>query len=110
MAKVQLTAAQSGGRWAQIRGFGADVALCQFVGIEDTRQTEVCRSYAGIIRPPSDPIWSTITPPNHFNCRSTVRPIFAGTDEARRLVVTPDGDLAQVAAPEDGFAAGFPPR
>ena len=101
--RTNATAAQTAGRWAQIRSFGDDVALVEFVAIEDTRTTDVCRSYAGIVRPPGDPVWSLITPPNHFNCRSTLRPIFAGTEEARQLVVTPDGELAP--DPQEGFEA-----
>jgi uncharacterized protein with gpF-like domain len=34
--------------------------------------TELCRSMNGVIRPKDDPIWDRLTPPNHWNCRSTL--------------------------------------
>lgn len=103
--RTNATAANLAGRWSQIRAFGDDIEVLEYITIEDTRTTEVCRSYAGIVRPSSDPIWNAITPPNHFNCRSTIRPVFSGTEEARMLVVTPDGELADIPRPQKGFEA-----
>lgn len=61
-------------------GFEADKPLAlQFVGIDDARQTDVCHSLSGIVRPYGDPFWQSHFPPLHFNCRSTIRAIY---DEA----------------------------
>jgi len=60
-------------------GFEATQPLAlEFVGLEDDRQTDICRklSEARIIRPYGDPFWDTHTPPLHFNCRSTLRAIY----------------------------------
>jgi len=60
-------------------GFEATKPLAlEFVGLEDGRQTDICRklSEARIIRPYGDPFWDTHTPPLHFNCRSTLRAIY----------------------------------
>ncbi|HOP33239.1 MAG TPA: phage minor head protein [Candidatus Hydrothermia bacterium] len=50
-------------------------AYYEFVGITDVRQTPTCRARSGIIRPATDPFWSTNWPPLHFNCRSTIRAV-----------------------------------
>ncbi|MDR0443260.1 MAG: minor capsid protein [Treponema sp.] len=53
----------------------------ELLGIDDTRQTDICHS---LTVPPfrrkyNDPVWETLWPPFHFNCRTTVRAIY---DEA----------------------------
>ena len=45
--------------------------------IIDPVTTEFCRKTDGRIYLASDPIWKSITPPNHFNCRSVLSPITA---------------------------------
>lgn len=55
----------------------------EFIGIEDSRQTEACASRTGTVLPYTDPWWETNWPPLHYNCRSTVRPIYR--DEAEEL-------------------------
>lgn len=51
------------------------VAL-EFIGIEDSRQTSICASRTGTILPYTDPWWESNWPPLHYNCRSTIRPIY----------------------------------
>ncbi|MGP1418338.1 MAG: minor capsid protein [Sphaerochaetaceae bacterium] len=65
------------------------VAL-QFIGIEDGRQSEVCKACSGIILPYTDPFWDTHWPPLHYKCRSTVRAIYEYEAEAMGLM-TKDG-------------------
>jgi SPP1 gp7 family putative phage head morphogenesis protein len=48
----------------------------EFVGIEDSRQTDICAKRTGIILPYTDPWWDANWPPLHFGCRSTVRAIY----------------------------------
>lgn len=50
----------------------------QYSAVIDSRTTEFCRSYDGFTRPPSDPAWQEIVPPNHYNCRSIVVPVVTG--------------------------------
>lgn len=49
----------------------------EFIGIEDGRQSDICRACSGVILPYTDPWWDTHWPPLHFNCRSTVRAIYS---------------------------------
>lgn len=77
---VYRTNAQTAYNVGRAMGFEADKPLAlQFVGIDDARQTDVCHSLSGIVRPYGDPFWQSHFPPLHFNCRSTIRAIY---DEA----------------------------
>ncbi len=51
--------------------------LLEFIGIEDARQTDICAQRTGTVLPPDDPWWERNWPPLHYNCRSTVRGIYA---------------------------------
>jgi len=53
------------------------VAL-ELIGIDDARQTEICRSLTvpPFRRPYGDPVWEHLWPPFHFNCRTTVRAVY----------------------------------
>jgi SPP1 gp7 family putative phage head morphogenesis protein len=50
-------------------------AYLEFVGIEDVRQTTICRQRSGTILPATHPFWKSNWPPLHYNCRSTVRAV-----------------------------------
>lgn len=61
------------------------VAL-EFIGIEDSRQSEICAARSGVILPYNDPWWESNWPPLHYNCRSTVRAIYREEAEATGLM------------------------
>ena len=50
----------------------------ELIGIDDDRQTETCHALTvpPFRRPYDDPVWDTMWPPFHFNCRTTVRAIY----------------------------------
>ena len=60
----------------------------EFIGIDDSRQSEICAARTGVIRPYTDPWWDDNWPPLHYNCRSTVREIFPEEAKARGLEPT----------------------
>lgn len=70
------------------------VAL-EFLGIEDSRQTDICRSLSNVVRPWGDPFWDTRIPPLHFGCRSTIRGIY---DEEE--LPTKDGQVQWTREPD----------
>jgi hypothetical protein len=84
------------------------VAL-ELVGISDARQSDICYELTKqpFIRPYGDPVWQSLWPPFHFNCRTTVRAIYdpkeldeyGGADNAYKL--------GYKAKPEKGFG-GYP--
>lgn len=105
--RTNATAAYNAGRRQQFRETGG-IELLEYVGISDRRQTDICRSYDGLRRPVDDPIWDTITPPNHFSCRSTVRAIFRGTPEAGEVSPTSETEVEsrlEEHPPDEGFEA-----
>ena len=53
------------------------VAL-ELVGITDDRQTDICYRLTNppFIRPYDDPVWKTLWPPFHFNCRTMIWGIY----------------------------------
>ena len=86
-------------------GAFADPALAPYIqayeytAIIDPRTTEFCESYDGWTRPTTDPRWSEIWPPNHFNCRSLVVAAVTG-DTWERSKTTPSAE------PQEGFTMG----
>ena len=78
----------------------------EFVGIEDSRQTEICAERSGVVRPASDPWWNSNWPPLHFNCRSTVRGVYRDEIEGEdALSVTNHDDLAAFPKAAGGFGS-----
>lgn len=63
------------------------IEALQYSSIIDSRTTEFCRRYDKFTRPPSDPIWGTITPPNHFSCRAIIIAVVVGEDWVRTVRV-----------------------
>jgi SPP1 gp7 family putative phage head morphogenesis protein len=53
-------------------------AALELVGIRDARQSDICAELTRqpFIRPYNDPVWQSLWPPFHFNCRTTVRGIY----------------------------------
>lgn len=73
----------------------------EFIGIEDFRQTPVCSARSGIVKKRTDPFWKKNFPPLHFNCRSTVRPVYA--EEADAFGIKESADVSLPNAPAKGF-------
>ena len=103
--RTNATAASAAGRWTQIRELGDAVVALEYVTIEDTRTTTTCAALSGLVAAVGSDVWRAYLPPNHHACRSTVRPVFAGTAEAAALPPTPPDRIAALPAPADGFDA-----
>lgn len=54
---------------------GDFVVAYEYSAVLDSRTTKFCRTYDDRVYAKNDPIWGTITPPNHFNCRSVIIPV-----------------------------------
>jgi SPP1 gp7 family putative phage head morphogenesis protein len=100
--RTNIQSAYNAGRRIQIMRDG-NVKFLEFIGIRDKRQTEICRTRSGIIRPANEPLWGRNWPPLHFNCRSTVRPISVEESTRNDIKPTPDSDLDNIADAQDGF-------
>ncbi|WP_456437201.1 phage head morphogenesis protein, partial [Desulfurobacterium sp.] len=99
--RTNISTAYNAGRLMQFARSRDRIKLLEYVAIEDSRTTPICRRLDGTRLPPDDPFWATYTPPNHFNCRSTVRAIFKGSSEAKRARVKKPEDIPPV---PEGFA------
>lgn len=82
----------------------------EFIGISDSRQSDICSERTGIILPYSDPWWQENWPPLHYNCRSTVRGIYS--EEAREMGLNAKGAkewskpyMAKSESAQSGFGA-----
>ena len=73
----------------------------EFIGIEDFRQTPVCAARSGIVKKRTDPFWKKNFPPLHFNCRSTVRPVYP--EEATAFGIKESAEVSFPDAPAKGF-------
>ena len=67
------------------------VPALKYSAIIDSRTTQFCRDHNDKTYLREDPIWATITPPNHFNCRSVLIPVIDGQSftVSNRLSVQP---------------------
>lgn len=108
IARTNVTNIFNQGRIA----IGSDPDLGDFVegyeysAIIDKRTTPFCRAYDGFTRPKNDPIWSSITPPNHFNCRSIL--IFATVMDEWKSTKLPREKVkgekkVEIVQPNNGF-------
>lgn len=99
--RTNIQTAYSAGKFSQLDGH-SDKFVGQFDAILDDATTETCRELNGKIYPLDSPFWDMYMPPLHFNCRSTVRPVYNGEVEERGLYVSdklPPGSVK----PSDGF-------
>lgn len=70
--------AQMAHQWNEIERYKDVLPLLQYDGVDDSRQSDICRSLDGIIAPVGDPIWKRIAPLNHFLCRCRLRQLTEG--------------------------------
>lgn len=57
------------------------ITAYQYIAIIDNATTEFCLSHDEQIIQANDPQLSTINPPNHYNCRSILSPVFLGENQ-----------------------------
>lgn len=90
---LAINSAQMAAKWKQILLNADTLPLLQFDAVLDNRTTEICRPLDGVILPIDHEFWKRFYPPNHFNCRSTVRQLASGVvtaDEKIPVVEIPD--------------------
>lgn len=106
--RTAVASAQMAAKWTRIQQDKDLFPLLQFDAVIDDRTTELCSSLNGVIRPVDDPFWDQYYPPNHFNCRSTVRQLQQGE-------ITPDDKISYPDLPAyfktnlAKFGIAFPP-
>ena len=73
-----VAGAQMAPKWVTIQANKEILPLLEFDAVIDDRTSTICRPLNKVIRPVDDPFWNMYYPPNHFNCRSTVRQLRSG--------------------------------
>jgi SPP1 gp7 family putative phage head morphogenesis protein len=91
---LAVAGGQMAGKWVDIEANKDVLPLLEFDAVIDEQTTELCASLNGTVRPVDDAFWNTYYPPNHFNCRSTVRQVAGGT-------VTPVTKISYPEIPND---------
>lgn len=88
--RTNVQQAYSDGRWRQQTDpdVTAHRPYWAFDGVEDYRQSSICKQLNGVVLPADDPFWRTHNPPLHFSCRSTI--ISLDAEEAHAMGVTRD--------------------
>ena len=81
-----VSSAQMAKKWAEIQQNKDRLGILEFDAVMDGRTTELCAGLNGVRKSADDAFWDTYYPPNHYNCRSTVRQQSGGA-------TTPDGDI-----------------
>jgi len=76
--RTSVQTAYSAGRWSANEDPAIQEILWgyEYSAVMDDRTTELCSSLDGMRRAAGDPVWDRLTPPNHYNCRSTVIEVF----------------------------------
>ncbi len=98
--RTNLQTAYNAGRKIQIAK-NPNIKYLQFIGINDKRQTSICKCRNNIILPATHKFWEKNTPPLHFNCRSTLRPIYKSEAELKNYKIS---DLTGIEVePQKGF-------
>jgi SPP1 gp7 family putative phage head morphogenesis protein len=84
------------GRWRQMRepGVLAFRPYWLFDGIDDSRQSPICKKCNGVILPADHAWWHTHTPLLHHRCRSSIRNLRRSEAIRRGITAAPPGDEA----------------
>ena len=68
-----IASAQMAAKWERIQATKGSFPYLEYVAVMDNHVTDKCARLDGVIRHVDDPFWKQYYPPNHYNCRSTVK-------------------------------------
>jgi SPP1 gp7 family putative phage head morphogenesis protein len=84
-----IAGGQMAGKWVDITSNPA-TKLLEFDAVMDERTSAICSSLNGVKKAVDDEFWNEYYPPNHFNCRSTVRQLNDGNETPQSQIVYPE--------------------
>jgi SPP1 gp7 family putative phage head morphogenesis protein len=90
---LAIASAQMASKWKQIIANKDALPYLEFDAVIDAQSSQVCPPLNGIVLRVDNPRWNTITPPNHFGCRSTLRQLPYGQ-------VTPEDKVPSIEIPD----------
>jgi SPP1 gp7 family putative phage head morphogenesis protein len=106
LTRTGMQLAYSAGRWEQDQDEAVQEILWgyQYSSVDDARTRPVHAALDGVTLPKEDPFWQSFWPPNGWNCRCVVIPLFEKEPLKRPPTFLADGTPVQ---PDTGF--GFNP-
>lgn len=102
--QTNLQSAANAGRFQQQLQASVYRPYLQYISIVDSRTSEICAKLHGKVFRADDAAWRVYYPPNHHNCRATVRSL-SQRDLGRMGVEVSDGSALADLQPAKGFAA-----
>lgn len=85
---LAIAGGQMASKWVEFEDSGA--SLLQFDVVMDAQTTDICRPLNGVIVSMDDPMLDIYYPPNHFNCRTTMRALNSGKPTPHTEIQHPD--------------------
>ncbi|MBD1394272.1 CdiA C-terminal domain-containing protein [Mucilaginibacter glaciei] len=85
-----LASGQMAGKWQTIQEQKDTFPLLEFDAVLDDHSSTICPPLNKVRLPVDHPFWLKYYPPNHFNCRSTVRQVRDGKITADKDIVYPE--------------------
>lgn len=70
--KTAIGQSQMASKWNDIERNKDVLPNLEYSAVIDENTSDICEPLNGIIAPVDDPIWDTISPLNHFNCRCLI--------------------------------------
>jgi len=81
VARTNVQTAYAWGNYQMLEATKEDFPIWGFDVVVDAHTSNVCAPLANLAYPADDPIWDTLYPPNHYNCRTTIAQ-FSSVEEA----------------------------
>ncbi|MEE4248093.1 MAG: phage minor head protein, partial [Kangiellaceae bacterium] len=102
---TQLLVAKAAGEWNTYEAMGDDLWGFKYLTAGDDRVRPSHEAMDGTKLPKDDPFWETAWPPNGWNCRCEVVPIFG---KSRRVTRSPSPDREFAFNPGEGYRTRVP--
>lgn len=91
---------QAAAKWNDIEKQKDVLPNLRYSAILDDNTSDICAPLDGLVAPVDDPIWGTVAPLNHFNCRCVL------LQEDGDAELTPDDDKDEAFEKVDGEMSG----
>jgi len=101
--------AQQANKWLEIEKNKEFLPNLRYSAVVDPNTSEICLPLDGIVAPVDDPIWNTISPLNHFNCRCVLEQVdedtkpTEGNDDKVKDVEAEMQDMFKMNPGKDGY-------
>lgn len=67
--------ANQANKWLEVEKNKSFLPNLRYSAVMDPNTSDICRPLDGMVAPVDDPVWNTIAPLNHFNCRCVLEQV-----------------------------------